>query len=160
MTVPGRNTAAAPISLQRRDVVGRDHAADHDHDVGPALLGERLLERRQQREVAGRQRGDADDVHVGVDRLLGDLLGRGEQRPDVDVEAHVGERRDDDLLAAVVAVLAHLGDQDARPAALGLRELLGRVEDLLDQRAPSPSLDAASSRNTPLIVRIMAWCRP
>gem|GEM_PF-4268745 len=33
------------------------------------------------------------DVHVGVDGLLGDLLGRGEQRSDVDVEAHVGERR-------------------------------------------------------------------
>ena len=33
--------------------------------------------------------------------------------------------RDDDLLAAVVAVLAHLGDQDARAAALGLLERVG-----------------------------------
>ena len=46
--------------------------------------------------------------------------GRLEQRADVDVEAEVGERGGDHLLAAVVAVLAHLGDQDARPAALGL----------------------------------------
>ena len=56
ITVPGRNTAAAPISLQRGHVVGRDHAADDDHDVGAALLGQRLLQRRQQREVAGGQR--------------------------------------------------------------------------------------------------------
>ena len=116
--------------LQRRDVVGRDDAADHDHDVVAAGLGQRRLQRRQQREVARRERRDADDVHVVVDRLLGDLLGRGEQRPHVDVEAHVGERRDDHLLAAVVAVLAHLGDQDARTPSLGLGELGGRVEDL------------------------------
>ena len=122
ITVPGRNTAAAPISLRRGHVVGRDHPTDHDHDVGASLLGERLLQRGEQGQVARRQRGDADDVHVGVDRLLGDLLGRREQRAHVDVEAHVGERADHDLLAAVVAVLAHLGDQDARAAALGLLE--------------------------------------
>ncbi len=52
--------------------------------------------------------------------------GRLEQRADVDVEAEVGERGGDHLLAAVVAVLAHLGDQDARPAALRLGE---RVDD-------------------------------
>ncbi len=108
-----------------RHVVGRDDAADDDHDVVAALLGERGLQRRQQREVTGRERADADDVHVVVDRLLRHLLGRGEQRAHVDVEAHVGERRDDDLLAAVVAVLAHLGHQDARPATLGLLELGG-----------------------------------
>ena len=44
--------------------------------------------------------------------------------PDVDVETDVGERGCDHFLAAVVAVLAHLGDQDARPAAVGLGELL------------------------------------
>ena len=49
-------------------------------------------------------------------RLLGHLLGRREQRPDLHVEAEIGEARGDDLLAAVVAVLAHLGDEDARAA--------------------------------------------
>ncbi len=135
MTVPGRNTAAAPISLSVGHVVGRDDAADDDHDVWAAHLGKRLLERGQQRQMAGRQGRDADDVHVGVDRLLGDLLRRGEQRADVDVEAHVGERRHDDLLAAVVSVLAHLGDEDARPATLGLLERLGGVDDLVDVAA-------------------------
>ena len=144
--------------LERGYVVGRDHAADDDHDVRAALVGERLLERRQQGEVPGRQRGDADDVHVGVDRLLGDLLGRGEQRAHVDVEAQVGERGDHDLLAAVVAVLAHLGDQDARTAAL----LAPRTRRWRRAR-PAPCASAAvpaSSRYTPQIVRITAWCRP
>src|SRR5690606_28380870 len=77
-------------------------------------------------EVARGERGDTDDVHVGVDRLLRDLLGRGEERPDVDVEAHVGKGGDHYLLSTVVPVLAHLGDQDPGTAALGLLELLGR----------------------------------
>ena len=51
----------------------------------------------------------------------------GEQRTHVDVEADVGERRRDDLLAAVVAVLAHLGDQDARPAARRPRRTLDQL---------------------------------
>ena len=133
ITVPGRKTAAAPISSRVVTSLGRDDAADHDHDVVAALVGQRLLQRREQGEVTGGQAADPDDVDVGVDRLLGDLLRRGEQRAHVDVEAHVGERADDDLLAAVVAVLAHLGDQDPRPPTLGLLERRGRVEHLLDE---------------------------
>jgi len=61
-------------------------------------------------------------MHVVFDGLPRGLLGGGKQRPDIDVEADIGERRGDHLLAAVVAVLADLGDQDARPAALGILE--------------------------------------
>jgi hypothetical protein len=57
-------------------------------------------------------------VHIVLHRLAGGLLRRLEERADVDVEAQVGKRGGDHLLAAVVAVLAHLGDQDARAAAL------------------------------------------
>src|SRR3954452_21648839 len=106
--------------LEGRDVVRRDHAADDDQDVVRAELGERVAQRRLQREVTGRQRVDPDDVDVGLDRLPGDLLRRLEQRAHVDVEAEVGERGGDHLLAAVVAVLTHLGDEDPRPPALGL----------------------------------------
>ena len=71
-------------------------------------------------------------MHVVVDRLLG-RLGRGlEQGADVDVEAQVGEGGGDHLLAAVVAVLAHLGDQDARAAALGRCEGLDQVAGMAD----------------------------
>ena len=74
--------------------------------------------------MTGGQRGHPNHVHVIVGGLPGYLLRRGEQRAHVDVETDVGERGRDDLLPAVVAVLAHLGDQDARPAAIGLGEAL------------------------------------
>ena len=50
---------------------------------------------------------------------------RGEQRADIDVEAEIGEGGGDHLLAAVVPVLAHLGDEDARAPAVVLLEGLG-----------------------------------
>ena len=74
---------------------------------------------------------DADDVHVVLDRVACGLLGRLEQRTDVDVEAEVGERGGDHLGAAVVAVLAHLHDEHAGPATLGAGELVHLVADLV-----------------------------
>ncbi len=68
--------------------------------------------------VPGCLRGDADHVNVVFDRFLYRLFGRLEQRPDVDVEAEVGEGRGDHPRAAVVPVLAQLADQHARPAPL------------------------------------------
>ena len=96
----------------------RDDAADGDDDVAGAELLELLDELRDERLVAARLGRDADHVHVVLDRLARDLLGRLEERADVDVEAEVGERGGDHLGAAVVAVLADLGDQHARPPAV------------------------------------------
>ena len=83
---------------------------------------ERGLELRHQRQMGGGERRDAEDMHVVLDRLARGLGRRREQRADVDVEAEIGEGRGDHLLAAVVAVLADLGDQDARPAAFVVLE--------------------------------------
>jgi hypothetical protein len=69
---------------------------------------------RHQRQVAGGQRRHADNVHFVVDGLARGLVRRGKQRADLDLEAEVGERGGNNLLAAVVTVLAHLGDEDAR----------------------------------------------
>ena len=79
---------------------------------------QRLDDRRHQRLVAGGERAHADRVHVVLDRLARAFLGGLEQRADVDVEAEVGEGRGHHLGAAVVAVLAELGDHHARAAAL------------------------------------------
>ena len=59
-----------------------------------------------------------------------------EQRADVHVETQVGERRGHHLGAAVVAVLAHLGDQDARTTAFVLLE---RLDEPVARRSTSPS---------------------
>ena len=134
MHVPGGKIAAAPAARSASKscggitppttimMSGRPCAASSSRSCG------------HQREVPGGERVDADDVHVGLDRLPRDL-GRGlEQRADVDVEAEVGERGGEHLLPAVVPVLAHLRHQDARPAALRLGELVGRRARLLDRR--------------------------
>ena len=71
-------------------------------------------------------------MHVVLDRLAGGFRRRREQRTDVDVEAEIGKRRGDDLLAAVVAVLADLGHEDARAAALVVLELGGELLHALD----------------------------
>src|SRR5262245_58622269 len=58
--------------------------------------------------------------------------GGGEQRSDIDVEADIGEGRCDHLLAAVVAVLADLGDEDAGAAPFRILERIDQFLHLLD----------------------------
>jgi hypothetical protein len=53
-----------------------------------------------------------------LDRLASCFVRRLEQRTDIDVEAEIGEGGGDDLLSTVVAVLAHLGDENARAASM------------------------------------------
>src|SRR5260370_1899145 len=66
---------------------------------------------------------------VVLDRLARGFLGRLEQGPDIDVEADIGEGRGDDLGAAVVAVLAELDDEHARPPPLAPGEGLDLALD-------------------------------
>ena len=99
-------------------VLRGDHAARHDHDVVAALLAQLGDELGDERLVPGRLARHADHVHVVLDGVARRLLGRLEQRADVDVEAEIGERGRDHLGAAVVAVLAELHDEDARATAL------------------------------------------
>ncbi len=61
-------------------------------------------------------------MHVGLDRHPGGLGRALEQGPDHHLEPEVGEGGGDHLLAAVVAVLAHLGHQQLGGAALRLGE--------------------------------------
>ena len=123
----GREDRRRAGFVERVVVLRRDDAADHDHDVVAALAcrarpsararasgGRRRARRR--RRCARRSRSPAAPPRR-----------RREQRADVDVEAEVGEGRGDDLLAAVVAVLAHLGDQDARAAAFVVLERLDQL---------------------------------
>src|SRR6266511_5247714 len=135
-------------------VAGRDHAAADDEDVAAVLLAQLLDELGHEGLVAGGLARDADDVHVVLDRVAGRLLRRLEQRADVDVEADVGERGRDHLGAAVVAVLAHLHDEHAGPAALDLGELADLSPDPLVAlvafvRGPVHAADATDRRPVP-----------
>lgn len=98
--------------------------------------------------MSSSERADADAVNVRVDGLLGDLtrsLSKKEQkthgvtrepaegdasaatdlkqRPDVHVEAQVGEPGGDDFGSSVVTILAHLCHQQSRVSAFLLLEI-------------------------------------
>src|SRR4029453_4657554 len=128
----GTEDGSDAVLIELVVVLRRDDAACNDQDVAAPALRERLLEGRDQRQVTSGERAGADDVYVVVDGLLRRLLRRLEQGAHVDVEAEIGEARGDHLLAAVMTVLAELGDQDARPAALTLEESLDLALHLLD----------------------------
>ena len=79
----------------------------------------------------------------------GHFLGRREQRPDLHVEAQIGEGRGDDLLSAVVAVLAHLGDQNAGTTALVFGEGAGQRDHPLVGFGGGPGLGEIDAGNGP-----------
>ena len=85
-----------------------------------------------QRLVAAGQARNAEHMDIVFDGHAGGFARRLEERPDVHVEAQVGERGGDDFGAAVVAVLSHLGHQDARPPAFGTGEFFGQRTRLLE----------------------------
>ena len=116
-TVPGGENGRDAAGPHRIQVAGRDHAAEHQEDVGPSLHVERGPDRGHERQVACRQGRNPEHVDVFGDRAIRDLLRGGEERADPDVEAEVGEGRGDHLLAPVVPVLPDLRDQDGRLAA-------------------------------------------
>ena len=91
MTVPGGKIAAAPAARRAsKSCGGMTPPTTTAMSSRPSASSARRS-CGHERQVAGGERRHADDVHVGLDRLAGDLLGGLEQRADVDVEAEVGE---------------------------------------------------------------------
>jgi hypothetical protein len=121
---PGRKNRVGAGVAQQGEVLARDHAADGDHRLVKTELAEGLFQRRDEREVAGGERRNANDMDLLLGRKRRHLLRSRKQRPDFDVEPEVGERRGNDLLPAVMSILAHLGDQNPGSAALVLGEAL------------------------------------
>src|SRR5690242_21215203 len=98
-----------------------------------------------------RQRRNADDVYVVLDRLARRLDRRCEQGADIDIETEIGEGGGNDFLPAVVTVLADLGDQDAWAAAFIVFELgdklphpFDRVRHAANRHAGLPSIDTGN----------------
>ena len=128
------------------------------------MFRQRLSERGQ-REVAGGERRDTDDVPPRRGSLRRDLLGREEQRADVDVEGHVPrstERRKTFSAAVCIDILASSPTRMRGRRPLGLGELVGRRAHLGDQGVALPRSLArpASSRYTPEMVRIRGMVPP
>src|SRR5262249_31644481 len=72
--------------------------------------------------MTGGERRYTDGVNVVFDRVACYFGRRLEERSDIDVETEIGECGCDDLRAAIVPILSHLGDQDSRPTPLDTLE--------------------------------------
>ena len=120
--LPGPNTAATPAASSAGTSAGGTTPPTVTRMSGRPSSRSASMSSGHQQPVSAGQARRADDVHVVVDRHLRRFARRLEQRPDVDVEAEVGEGGGDDAGAAIVAVLPQLDDQDARPAAVVLDE--------------------------------------
>ena len=69
-------------------------------------------------------------MNIVLNGLLGGFFGRLEQRADVHIKAHIGIGGGDHLGTAVMAVLAHFGDHQARAAAFECLELFDEFRDV------------------------------
>ena len=135
------------LGLEEIVVLLRDDAAADHQDIVGALVAKGFDQLGHEGLVAGGLAADADDMDIVLDRLARRFLRRGEKRADIDVEADICEGGCDDPGAAVMAVLAQLGDQQARPAAFVVGEggdfladpveipvvLIGRAVDAADR---------------------------
>src|SRR5271154_214985 len=79
-----------------------------------------------------------------------------EQRADFDVEPEIGERRGNDLLAAVMSILAHLGDQNPGSAALVLGESAGHCDHALVGLPARPRLGQIDAGDGPHFSEVTA----
>ncbi len=103
-------------------VAGGNDASGHHHDILAALFPQFGDQGRDQGLVTGGETGGADDMDIIFDGHLGRFFRGLEHRADIDVKAQVGIGAGDHLEAPVMAILAHLGDQQPRASALGLEK--------------------------------------
>src|SRR5574343_1444703 len=154
----GRDRGAGAVDalharfVQHLVVLARDHAAHEDDDVIGALLFQLGDDGRHQGLVAGSQRGHAHGVHVVVNRLTGAFFGGLEEWAHVHVKAQVGVGRGHHFGAAVVAVLAELGDH--HPGATAV--LVGEFGNFFLQLGPAFGRVVSGSVHTGHLLRVGA----
>ena len=132
----GRNTSTGAVDgraaalVEEVVITRRNDAPGEDDDILTALLLQALDELRNEGLVTSSEGGAADGVDISIDGGTSGLLGGLEERTDIDIEAEIGETSGDDLGAAIVAVLTHLGDVDTRLTTSGGLEVLDLLDDV------------------------------
>ena len=109
-----------PSAGERHDVLVRNHASADDQDVVGASFREERQHARKHRHVRAGEYADAEHVDILLDRGVDHLLRRAVQARVDHVHAGIAQRARDDLDAAVVAVEAHLGDEDTNGRVAGV----------------------------------------
>jgi len=90
--------------LQFRDIPFRDHAPNHNHDVIDLLLFHFLHQFFADRQVGTGHDGEADDMHIFLDRRIGDLIDGLMEASVDDFHPCIAEGLGHHLCPAVVAI--------------------------------------------------------
>jgi len=137
----GREDRLGARFLQRIIILRRNHAADHDHDVAAAFLLERDLISGTKRKVAAASEETPTICTSFSTACRRASPGVANSGPISTSKPRSAKADANHLLAAVVAVLADLGDENARPAAfLGLEGF----DQTLQRAARSPAMAPTS----------------
>ena len=72
-----------------------------------------------------------NDMHIVINRLSSNFFWGLEKTANVDIKAEISESTSNNFCTAIVAILTHLGDKDARVATFSLRECLHVGHSLL-----------------------------
>jgi len=92
------------------------------------LVDKCLLQGGDQSVVTSCQAACSNNVHIVINGHSCDLLRSLEKTTDINVETEISESTSNNLCTSVMAVLAHLGDEDTGITSLILRELLHIVK--------------------------------
>ena len=139
--------------LQQRQVFGRDHPAGHEQLLAGSLFAQQAREARETAGMAGRERGDADDVHVLLDRSAGDGFGRLLEAGEDHLHAGIPQRVGDHGEADRMGVEAELGEQHPqrprRPLVLRLTRRSAGCRAYARRRPPAWHHTAPRAWRTP-----------
>ena len=95
----------------------RDHPAGSHLDIRPPGIAQQLYQLGDQRLVPCGERACPHHIDLLLQRQRSGFLWGLKQRAGNHLETHICKRRCDHIRAAIMPVLPHLGDHDARFAA-------------------------------------------
>mmetsp|Transcript_56852 Transcript_56852/g.112956 ORF Transcript_56852/g.112956 Transcript_56852/m.112956 type:complete len:297 (-) Transcript_56852:913-1803(-) len=117
-----RSEDLAHAGLVQECVISLWDDAACDHHCCRALTAQLADELWDQRSVPGSLRAHTNHMHVSIKRLQSHLRWSSKKWTHVHIVAEGGKRRSDHVGSAVVAVLAHLGNEYARASAMCILE--------------------------------------
>src|SRR5699024_1849736 len=121
-----KNTDHAFIIQKLIILLGNRSANDH-HNVITAKLFQLPDNLRNQRLMASRPTGDAQNVYVIFNRWTSCFFRNLKERANLYIKTEIGEAGGNYFRTAVVAVLAHLSYHNARAASFQLRKTIGHL---------------------------------
>ena len=107
-------------------ILGRNDAADADKDIIAAPFLKFFYQGREQSLMACSQRGETNNMNIVIYGILRRFFRCLEERAHIDIPAHIGKGGCQYFLASIVAILAHLAEEDTWTAAFEFFEFVNQ----------------------------------